>query len=203
MSTLTSSPPGGTEVSCRLVTRSAEDTRHAAALLGALLEGGEVLGLVGGLGAGKTCFVQGLAKGLGVPPEAYVCSPTFALWCQHQGRVPLSHVDLYRLAAPEEAAFIGYEDLFDGVAVVAIEWFDVFPELWPAGFVRIVMSEQITPPQGEAGGEAARFEEDPERGSRTLLVSGHGARHEELVRRFRAVLEGAGLLPEAELDGGR
>jgi tRNA threonylcarbamoyl adenosine modification protein YjeE len=90
---------------------------------------------------GKTRFVQGLASGLGVPAEAYVASPTFALVNTHRGRLPLQHVDLYRLEDPDEAVFIGYEDLFDGEAVVAIEWFERFPELWPAEFLWIELTD--------------------------------------------------------------
>lgn len=129
-------------------TQSDEETKAAAACLGALLEGGEVMGLVGDLGAGKTCFVQGLARGLGVPGGAYVSSPTFSLISLHSGRVPLCHVDLYRLADPEEAIFVGYEDLFDGEAVVAIEWFERFPELWPAQFLSVVLLEGASPSDG-------------------------------------------------------
>ena len=124
-----------------LRTRSAEETRAAATALGRACRGGEVLGLVGTLGVGKTRFVQGLALGLGVPAEAYVASPTFALVNTHRGRLPLQHVDLYRLEDPDEAVFIGYEELFDGEAVVAIEWFERFPELWPAEFLWIELTD--------------------------------------------------------------
>lgn len=118
-----------------LETGAPEHTQAAAELLGRELAGGDVVGLVGGLGTGKTCFTQGLARGLGVDPSEYVRSPTFALINTHRGRVDLYHVDLYRLEDPDESLYIGYEDLFDGRAVVAIEWFDRFPDLWPANFL--------------------------------------------------------------------
>lgn len=120
-----------------LRTGSPQQTREAAERLGRALGAGDVVGLVGELGTGKTCFAQGLALGLEVPASEYVRSPTFALINQHQGRVALYHVDLYRLEDPEESVYIGYEDLFDGRGVVAIEWFDRFPELWPAAYLEL------------------------------------------------------------------
>ena len=84
-----------------LTAASAADTQALAARLGRLLAAGDVLALVGPLGAGKTTFVQGLARGLDVPPDRNVASPTFALVTEHPGRVPLVHADLYRI---EDAA---------------------------------------------------------------------------------------------------
>ena len=80
-----------------LTAQGAADTQAIAERLGRLLAAGDVLALVGPLGAGKTTFVQGLARGLGVPPDRHVASPTFALVNEHPGRVPLVHADLYRI----------------------------------------------------------------------------------------------------------
>jgi tRNA threonylcarbamoyladenosine biosynthesis protein TsaE len=80
-----------------------------------------VLALEGDLGSGKTCFVQGLAQGLGVPADVYVTSPTYTLVNAYEGRLPLHHVDLYRLGL-DELADIGLFDLMQPPAVVAIEW---------------------------------------------------------------------------------
>lgn len=184
-----------------LVTASAGETRRAAEHLGQLLGGGEVLGLVGSLGTGKTCFVQGLARGLGVPPEAYVCSPTFALVAPHQGRLLLHHVDLYRLADAEEATFIGYEDLFETESVVAIEWFERFPELWPSAYLRLDFAEEApgstAPPVGAGAGGAPgadiledEVEEATLRAPRWVTVTAVGARYLSLAERWRAALEG-------------
>ncbi len=83
-----------------LTTTSAEETEAVGERLGRALGGGELIGLVGDLGAGKTCFVRGLARGLGVEPER-VHSPSFTMVTEYRGgRVPLTHVDLYRLDAP-------------------------------------------------------------------------------------------------------
>ncbi len=107
------------------VTTSEDQTRALAAKLGAKLRPGDVVLLFGELGAGKTTFVKGLARGLEVPEDYYVQSPTFALINEYPGRVPLYHVDLYRLE-PEETYDLGLEELV-GKGVVAIEWPEKLP----------------------------------------------------------------------------
>jgi len=99
--------------------------------LGRALAVGDVLALVGPLGAGKTTFVQGVARGVEVPADRHVASPTFALVNEHPGRVPLVHADLYRINDPRELDELGLSDAFDRAAV-AIEWLDRFPEAAPA-----------------------------------------------------------------------
>jgi tRNA threonylcarbamoyladenosine biosynthesis protein TsaE len=98
--------------------------------LGRALAAGDVLALIGPLGAGKTTFVQGLARGLEVPPDRHVASPTFALVNEHPGRVPLVHADLYRINDPRELEELGLADAYDRAAV-AIEWLDRFPDAAP------------------------------------------------------------------------
>jgi tRNA threonylcarbamoyladenosine biosynthesis protein TsaE len=105
-----------------LCSRSPAETERIGYRLGTACCGGELIGLVGDLGAGKTCLVRGLAAGLGIDPER-VRSPTFILMAEYPGRLPLFHIDLYRLTpeAIDEAWLREY--LFSsGVAVV--EWFD-------------------------------------------------------------------------------
>ncbi len=106
-------------------TASPEETQKIAAKLGEKLKPGDVVLLFGDLGAGKTTFVQGLARGLGVPEDYYVQSPTFALINEYPGRVPLYHVDLYRLA-PEDVYDLGLEELVEK-GVVVIEWSERLP----------------------------------------------------------------------------
>jgi tRNA threonylcarbamoyladenosine biosynthesis protein TsaE len=119
---------------------SPEATREAASALARHLAPGDAIGLVGDLGAGKTCFVQGLARGLGVPDSVRVTSPTFTLINEHRGgRLPLYHVDLYRIDRPSELDHIGLDDLFRAPAVVAVEWCDRFPVL-PADHLRVELS---------------------------------------------------------------
>ena len=103
-----------------IVTGSEEETSAAGAALGARLHAGDVVLLFGDLGAGKTAFVRGLARGLGAAPEE-VSSPTFTLVQEYPGRVTLYHVDLYRLE-PAEVDDLGLEELVLGEGVVAIEW---------------------------------------------------------------------------------
>lgn len=122
------------------ICRSEDETRNFARGLAVGLKGGEVLSLEGPLGAGKTTFVKGLAEGLGCPPDE-VSSPSFALVHEYPGgRLPLAHLDLYRLESPVELAPLGLDDLLTAPAVAAIEWGDKFPEALPSGTVRLVFS---------------------------------------------------------------
>lgn len=114
--------PAGREQCWR--TDSAEETRRLGRALGAHLEGRDVVCLRGPLGAGKTTLIQGLAEGLGVGER--VTSPSFTLIHEHQGRLPLYHLDLYRLAAGDLPG-IGVEEVLAADAVVAIEWAERLP----------------------------------------------------------------------------
>ncbi len=121
----------------RIVTTDPEQTRRFAETLAQLLKPGDVLGLVGCLGCGKTTFVQGVARGLGFPEESYVNSPTYALCNRHETRPPLVHYDLYRLEELEELEELGLEDGFGGGDVIAVEWFDRWPELHPLSWLEV------------------------------------------------------------------
>jgi tRNA threonylcarbamoyladenosine biosynthesis protein TsaE len=103
-------------------THSEAETAAAGARLAESLAAGDVVLLYGDLGAGKTAFTRGLAEGLGVPAEE-VSSPTFTLVQEYHGRLPLYHVDLYRLDE-READDLGLEELVLGDGVVVIEWAD-------------------------------------------------------------------------------
>jgi len=103
-----------------ILTNSEEDTSAAGERFSSRLRGGDVLLLHGDLGAGKTAFVRGLARGLGAAPDD-VSSPTFTLIQEYRGRLTLYHVDLYRLQ-PIEVADLGLDELTSGDTIVAIEW---------------------------------------------------------------------------------
>jgi tRNA threonylcarbamoyladenosine biosynthesis protein TsaE len=106
------------------ITRSVDATRMLGQRIGHLIKTGLVIALTGDLGSGKTALVQGLAKGLNVPTKYYITSPTYTLVNQYPGRMPLYHVDLYRVDTLADAADIGLEELLADEAVVAIEWAD-------------------------------------------------------------------------------
>lgn len=113
-----------------VVTASEAETEAVAARLAASLRGGEVVLLRGELGAGKTAFVRGLARGLGGDPDQ-VGSPTFVLLTRYPGRLTLHHADLYRLAPAEELE-LGLEELPGSGGVLAIEWAERLSQRpWP------------------------------------------------------------------------
>lgn len=113
------------------ILSSPGETESFGSAVGRLLNGGEVLALIGELGAGKTALVRGIVAGLGVPASA-VTSPTFLIAHEYRGgRLPVVHIDLYRLRRPEEAESIGLSDYLRDDVVVAVEWADRFPELLP------------------------------------------------------------------------
>jgi tRNA threonylcarbamoyladenosine biosynthesis protein TsaE len=113
----------------RYVTTSAEETRALAAALACELRAGDVVVLAGELGAGKTTFAQGIARGLGV--EEPVTSPSFTLVQEYRGRLPVAHVDVYRLDRLQELHDLGFEELVDGGGVTIVEWGDVVEQLMP------------------------------------------------------------------------
>jgi len=121
----------------RTASNSPEQTRELGEKLGRLLSRGNVVALVGELGAGKTVLTQGLARGLGVGPDEYVSSPSFALVNQYRGRVPIYHLDIYRLGGEAEMVALGYEDYFEPDGVTIIEWADKVGELLPERYLLI------------------------------------------------------------------
>lgn len=118
-----------------VVTRSPEETRAVARRLGATLGPGDVVACYGELGSGKTCFIQGLAEGLGV--EGPVTSPTFILIGEYRGRLPVFHVDLYRLESLEEILTLGVEECLYGQGVTLIEWAEKLEPLLPPHAIRV------------------------------------------------------------------
>ena len=121
-----------------IISHSPEETFAFGRQLAAPLQAGAVLALAGDLGAGKTHLVKGLAAGLGV--ESEVTSPTFTLIHEYTGgKLPLYHIDLYRLDSPGDALKIGLDEYLDARGVTVIEWADKFGELIPqdARWVRI------------------------------------------------------------------
>lgn len=107
-----------------LTTTSAAETRRLGEALGRSISSPLVIALYGDLGSGKTVFAQGLARGLGVPGDYYVTSPSYTLINEYPGRLTLYHADLYRLAGSVDLEDLELPDLVNGRGVVAIEWAD-------------------------------------------------------------------------------
>jgi tRNA threonylcarbamoyladenosine biosynthesis protein TsaE len=116
-------------------TKSADDTRDLAARLAGVARPGDVVLLAGDLGAGKTTFTQGFARGLGVPEQ--VTSPTFTLVHTYEGRLKLVHVDVYRLDLLQEVIDLGLPELIDEGAVALIEWGDAAAPVLATDFLRV------------------------------------------------------------------
>lgn len=119
----------------KAATTSVDDTRDLAAEVAALAAPGDLIVLAGDLGTGKTAFAQGFARGLGV--EEPVTSPAFILVHTYEGRLPLVHLDVYRLETMQELVDLGIAELLDDGAVTLIEWGDAVAPGLPADFLEI------------------------------------------------------------------
>jgi tRNA threonylcarbamoyladenosine biosynthesis protein TsaE len=120
----------------QLDSNSVEETLDFGERLGRELQRGDVVALFGDLGAGKTALVKGIARGLGVTQE--VTSPTFTLVHEYTGgRLPLFHIDLYRLDSLDQALAIGIEEYLNGPGATAVEWSEKIESLLPATAIRI------------------------------------------------------------------
>ena len=117
------------------VTRDAEETFRYGLKAGETARPGDVWCLSGPLGAGKTAFVQGLAKGLGY--DGRVTSPTFALQNMYEARLDLHHFDWYRLLNAAEVQELGWEEWLAKGVVTAVEWGDKFPKLFPPSVLNL------------------------------------------------------------------
>jgi tRNA threonylcarbamoyladenosine biosynthesis protein TsaE len=144
-------------------SRSAGETRKLGKKLGAVLQGGEIIGLTGDLGAGKTCFVRGAAEGLGVGKEAWIRSPTFTLVNEYDGRLPVYHIDLYRIGSAQELEELNLREYLYADGASFIEWFEKMP------------AAEVDEWLGVHFEHAADNE-------RKITFAAHGARYEELLK---------------------
>ncbi len=147
------------------------DTWAAGDALGRLAPPGSVVTLQGPLGAGKTAFAQGVARGLDVPGWCYVTSPTYALHNRYEGRLALHHFDLYRLAGPADLEDLGLEDALYGADLCVLEWPDRFFADLPPDRLQV------------------RFGETAD-GGRILDFESCGPRSAELAAELRRALQG-------------
>jgi tRNA threonylcarbamoyladenosine biosynthesis protein TsaE len=125
-------------VATEVRTTSPEETEAAGERLAAGLGPGDVVALVGELGAGKTCFIQGLVRGLGATRRA--TSPTFVLINQYRGRVPIYHVDAYRTQSLVELVELGVPELMAGDGVMVVEWADKLLPLLPRSTIAVTIA---------------------------------------------------------------
>ncbi len=148
-----------------IISHSAAQTQRLGARIGELARAGDLICLEGELGSGKTCFVQGLGRGLGIPSAIH--SPTFILANEHRGgRLPLYHLDVYRMRGADEAFGIGLDDYLSDDGVCVIEWAEKIRPVLPPERLWI----------------AFRHIGETKRG---LLIEACGARYEELLNQFR------------------
>ena len=121
----------------KILSSSPEQTQAIGRVLGAKARPGDVVLLVGELGAGKTCLTQGILWGLGV--DEFARSPTFVMINEYDGRLPLYHIDLYRVDADAEIADLGLDEYLFGDGVCVVEWADRSPDPFPEEHVEIVL----------------------------------------------------------------
>jgi tRNA threonylcarbamoyladenosine biosynthesis protein TsaE len=132
-------PSAASKPPWELVSSSHQNTDRLGRVLGRALRGGETIALYGPLGSGKTALVRGIAQGLGASPMV-VTSPTFVVIHEYQGRLPLAHMDLYRIRTPRELESTGLTEYFSGQTVTAIEWADKGLALLPHDRIEITLS---------------------------------------------------------------
>ena len=118
-----------------IITNSPEETKKIGKEVGKLARPGDLLAFYGELGAGKTCFIQGISQQLEV--KDYVTSPSFTIINEYQGKIPIYHFDLFRLNSAEEILELGYEEYFYGEGLTVIEWAEKIEQLLPREHLKI------------------------------------------------------------------
>ena len=156
-----------------ITTHSPDETQALGAALGKSAQPGDLFLLCGDLGSGKTCLTQGIARGLEVADD--VRSPTFVLATEHAGRLPLYHVDLYRLDDIREVDDLGLDDYIEGEGVCVVEWADKAMPYFPADRLLVELehtSEKALSPSEE----------------RTIRITSSGVRYAYLLERVQQLL---------------
>ncbi len=126
--------------SLTLIVRSAGETEQIGRLLGEIAGPGDVILLYGDLGAGKTTLTQAIARGLSVPEDQYVTSPSFGLMHEYSGRIFLYHMDFYRLSGEDDIEGAGLMDYIGGTGLAVIEWPDRLGTLCPVARLEITLT---------------------------------------------------------------
>ena len=124
----------------KMISGDPTKTFYIGRILGEALTAGDIVALTGELGAGKTCFTQGIARGLGVPEVYQITSPTFTLVNEYPGRLNLIHLDVYRLSSSRDLQDLGYEEFFFGKGVTVIEWAEKIRDIIPEKSLSVTMA---------------------------------------------------------------
>ncbi len=148
-------------------TQTTSETIRIGISIGSWLRPGDVVALVGELGAGKTHLIKGLASGVGIRNANYIASPSFTLINEYPGKISFYHIDLFRLEREKEAEELGLEDYFQGGGITAIEWADKIPTLLPKEMLLIHIAYK-----GKK--------------SRSLEITGKGKRYLNLVHQIQS-----------------
>lgn len=151
-----------------IISHDAGESHAIGAQLGQAAEPGDVLLMTGELGAGKTTMTQGIAEGLGVAERPR--SPTFVMATEYLGRIPLYHLDLYRVEQAAELGELGLDEYLSGDGLTVIEWADRAPEAFPANCLWIAL-------------------EPVDDQTRRITLTASGERHEALMDSLRAHVE--------------
>ena len=149
-----------------VISTSARMTMSLGRKLAKLVQGGEILGLVGELGTGKTCLVRGFCDGIKVSKAAWVRSPTFTLINEYQGRLPVYHIDLYRVGKQDELDALNLREYLYADGVSLIEWFEYLPVAEVGEYLEVRLAH--------GGGS-----------KRELSFIAHGERYEEIVDKIK------------------
>ena len=136
---------GSTDLSIRdkesaFRTHSPEETQEIGVRIGCQLHPGDVVALIGDLGVGKTCLTQGIARGAGVCQDETVNSPSYILINEYAGKIPIYHIDLYRLEQLEDISALGLEEYLEGDGICVIEWADRMGELLPENHIQVTIT---------------------------------------------------------------
>lgn len=123
------------------ISKSYEETQKIASDFARTLKSGDVICMYGDLGAGKTAFVQGMAKGLNITEP--ITSPTFTIVNEYSGSLPLYHFDVYRIADSDEMYEIGYEEYVYGDGISVIEWAELIEDILPDKRYRVTILKEL------------------------------------------------------------
>jgi tRNA threonylcarbamoyladenosine biosynthesis protein TsaE len=152
-----------------LSSKSPEQTLYWGKRLGELLERGDVVSLTGDLGAGKTTLTQGISDGLGVGEDCYVTSPTFTIINEYMGRVPVYHLDFYRIDLLSEVENLGLEEYFQGNGVALVEWAEKIKTFLPENYLMV-------------------FLEYVDDSVRKISMKGMGKRYREVLKEIESII---------------